>query len=1461
MKHDESVQEGPPEVAPVEPTEKRVRILILEDAQFDAELIVQQLRGGGVPAESKCVTSKADFLLALTDFRPDLVLSDYNLPNITALEALAYTKEKRTDVPFVLVTGAIGEEAAIEIMRNGATDYILKDKLVRLAPVVKRALKEARDAARRRESDELLRLQHIRLKGQNEKLFESEQRFRQLAENIQEVFWMTDVQKSQMIYVSPGYEAVWGRPCQGLYNSPKEWMDAIHPEDREAVSKALTKQASGAYDEVYRITRPDGSIRWIHDRAFPVGDVSGEVYRIAGIAEDITDRKLAEQRLETRNAVIRLFAETDTLGEAIPKILQTICEHLSWEFGALWKQQADVVRCVHIWCASKSHLGEFEKSTHERSFQCGEGFPSRIWEAVRPVWIPDLTAESTLALPRAPIAARCGLRSAVGFPVLLNNQVIGVMEFFSHAIREPDKALLEMMSVLGGWIGQFIARKEAEAALRQAETKFRSIYENSMEGIFQTTPDGHCLGANQAFANIAGYSSPQELIKSISDLSEMYVDPKSRLVFREKLERFGFVRNFENRIYRKNGRKIWLNVNARAVKDDKGETLYYEGTVQDITGRKEAERRATTLAHAVESTAEMICITDLDDHFTFVNGAFEKTYGYSAAEILGKSPEMLFSPNNPPALLTEILMRTRSGGWRGEVLDRRKDGTEFPVFLSTSIIRDSAGQPIGLMGVAQDISERQRSEHQIRLLAHSVQSTAEIVSITDSANRITFVNKAFLDACGYEEQEVLGRTPEFLYSPGNEPGLCDRIYRHSLEGGWTGELLNRTRDGREFPISLTTSPIKNAAGIVVGLVGLAKDISERKRTEKQTVAFSVLGHRLSSANTREEAGEIIMDVASELYGWDAGYMHLYSKWDDRIIPVLTVDMVDGQRMPIPPETFTQDPSPLMKLVMKDGAQLINQENSSDLPADVVRFGDRSRPSASKMYVPVRSAGDVLGVLSIQSYTPRAYSAGDLMLLQTLADHCGGALARIAASEALRTAEAKYRSIFENATEGIFQTTFEGRYISANPALACMFGYSSPAELISTVQNIEHQTFVSAETANVLKQKLATSDYIVDFEAERYRKDRTKFWTSINVRVLRDSAGAVLYYEGTVQDITKRKLTESILRDSERKLRLIAENTDDVIFSFDMQREPVYANPAVEKLTGYTFSELQQRKFINWIHPDDQERMLQLWEDLYQGKGYSEVEFRLISKQGETKWCSSAWGPLFDEDGRQIGVQGFERDITERKYLERELVESTNNERRRVGHELHDGLGQYLAAVAIRAKALEQALLADNVRHAPEAKELAALVSNAINQTRSIARGLDPIDVETIGLPAALQNLITETEKFVNIKCSLKCSDLPAPLSSDAALAIYRIVQESIHNAMTHGDAGSVNVVLSGNSDGLTVCVKDDGSGFDPSTAKQTGMGLRVMQYRARSLGGQVKISSEPGRGATVCCTLPFQSMS
>jgi PAS domain S-box-containing protein len=148
---------------------------------------------------------------------------------------------------------------------------------------------------------------------------ETEERFRQIAESIDEVFWITPPDKNRMIYVSPAYEQIWGRPCAELYVNPRNWIAAVHPDDRDRViHAAMTKQTQGAYDEEYRIVRPDGSERWIRDRAFPLRDDTGEIYRIVGLAEDITARKTVESEIRALSEQLeaRVAERTAQLGDA-----------------------------------------------------------------------------------------------------------------------------------------------------------------------------------------------------------------------------------------------------------------------------------------------------------------------------------------------------------------------------------------------------------------------------------------------------------------------------------------------------------------------------------------------------------------------------------------------------------------------------------------------------------------------------------------------------------------------------------------------------------------------------------------------------------------------------------------------------------------------------------------------------------------------------------------------------------------------------------------------------------------------------------------------------------------------------------------------------------------------------------------------------------------------------------------
>ena len=254
---------------------------MVEDSADDAELVLAELRRAGLVPHTQRVETESDFLAELKKL-PDIILSDFSLPQFSGWRALELLLASGLDIPFILISGTMGEETAVEAMKRGASDYLLKDRTARLGSAVHRALEQKKLRREHRQAAEALRA--------------SEERFRQIAENINEVFWITNPTGDEMIYVSPAYEAIWGRTCASLQQSPHDWLAAVHPDDRERIVQTETKRKQGEYNETYRILRPDGSLRWIHDRAFPVRNAAGEVYRIVGTAEDITEnRKLEEQ--------------------------------------------------------------------------------------------------------------------------------------------------------------------------------------------------------------------------------------------------------------------------------------------------------------------------------------------------------------------------------------------------------------------------------------------------------------------------------------------------------------------------------------------------------------------------------------------------------------------------------------------------------------------------------------------------------------------------------------------------------------------------------------------------------------------------------------------------------------------------------------------------------------------------------------------------------------------------------------------------------------------------------------------------------------------------------------------------------------------------------------------------------------------------------------------------------------
>ena len=176
-------------------------------------------------------------------------------------------------------------------------------------------------------------------------------------------------------------------------------------------------------------------------------------------------------RRNARLTIEQVLAEATTAEDALPRILEAVCDGLGWDLGASWTVNAGMMHCRSVWRRPGADVDEFEAVTRRIALPRGVGLPGRVWNSRGCVWIPDVVHEPNF--PRAPIAARQGLHAAFGCPLLIDNEVVGVLEFFSHQIREPDEDLLEMMTTVGGQIGQFLQRKQAEEQAARGEADRR----------------------------------------------------------------------------------------------------------------------------------------------------------------------------------------------------------------------------------------------------------------------------------------------------------------------------------------------------------------------------------------------------------------------------------------------------------------------------------------------------------------------------------------------------------------------------------------------------------------------------------------------------------------------------------------------------------------------------------------------------------------------------------------------------------------------------------------------------------------------------------------------------------------------------------------------------------------------------------------------------------------------------
>jgi PAS domain S-box-containing protein len=341
-------------------------------------------------------------------------------------------------------------------------------------------------------------------------------------------------------------------------------------------------------------------------------------------------------------------------------------------------------------------------------------------------------------------------------------------------------------------------------------------------------------------------------------------------------------------------------------------------------------------------------------------------------------------------------------------------------------------------------------------------------------------------------------------------------------------------------------------------------------------------------------------------------------------------------------------------------------------------------------------------------------------------------------------------------------------------------------------------------------------------------------------------------------IAEHLLTEDRLRTSEERFRQLAEGINEVFWMTNIENgDVIYVSPAYEVVWGRTSASWYEspRSRIEAIHPEDRERIALATTDKHSKAGYDE-EYRVVRPDGAIRWVHDRAFPIFDKTGEVYRLAGIAEDVTQRKRLERKVLEVSDQEQRRIGRDLHDGLCQHLTATMFASKILEEELTKQSLPQATQAGQIANFIDRAISQARNVARGLDPVKVATNGLMSALEELASTVRTMQRLNCVFR-SEAPVLIDDDAtAIHLYRIAQEAINNAVKHAQSSHIEISLDGSNEKITLMIRDDGVGLPPSPHKRDGMGLQTMNYRARAIGATLDVRRGQDGGTIVTCALP-----
>jgi PAS domain S-box-containing protein len=458
-------------------------------------------------------------------------------------------------------------------------------------------------------------------------------------------------------------------------------------------------------------------------------------------------------------------------------------------------------------------------------------------------------------------------------------------------------------------------------------------------------------------------------------------------------------------------------------------------------------------------------------------------------------------------------------------------------------------------------------------------------------------------------------------------------------------------------------------------------------------------------------------------------------------------------------------------------------------------------------------------------------------------------------------EAKYRALLEQIPAVVFMAYLDRGVSEAyvSPEIEASLGYSreewleDPVRWYDRIHPDDKQRWSIEAAGMFLSGTPLRSSYRV------IARNGSVVWFRCDARMVRRPDGSPWFIHGVAFDISDLKDTERALQQERNVVSAVLDTAGALVAVLDSEGSIVRFNRACELTTGYSLEEVRGKPIWDFFpHAEEIDHARAILTQLSVDPRCQDFQSHWVTRQNEHRLIAWSCSMLPANDGAPSYFIATGIDITERKQLEKALLDISAREQRRIGQDLHDGLGQHLTGIAFMAKVHEAKLAENQLPDAADAAKIVKLVNEAIHKTRVLARGLLPVEVsDSQGLMSALQVWAGEVEDLFGISCRFQCETAVLIHDNTTATHLYHIAQEAVNNAIKHGRSQDILILLSAENGWGTLQIRDNGTGIQEDRSSSRGMGLHIMSYRAGMIGGRLDVRPNPPCGTCVTCMFPL----